>query len=614
MEINAKKEWWGLTFLLVTSIFVYYPSLSYGWFNWDDTAYVLNNPIIQEINFSNLIQNFTTSEIVGTYQPMTNLSFMVDYAIWGRDAQGFHLTNLLLHLSNGILVYLVSRKLNIKVFTSLLLVGIFLLHPMHVESVLWISERKDVLYSLFFLLGVYHYLIDSSKRLLIFFFFLCALLSKVMAITFPLLLFAIDLYKEGRVTRENVIKKVPYIFLSIAFGVIGYMAQKKAGALEFSLQLYDRLLAVVHNIGIYTIKFFYPHDLAIFHPIGSVKTLPIFTLILGLIVLVALVVGLIKLRKQKWYFGLLFFIICLLPVLQIIPFGSAQYAERYTYLAYVGLSISVVASLNAIVKKKAGLNNLELPLIGCAFLVFLIIGSSSRIKEWESNYTIWKGVTDIYPSKHFAYVKLAKLYDNNGDPSTAIETLSNALTKVDYKAEVYAERARIYEKQALFGEAVQDYDAAILNNPFPKIAILNKAKLLARHFDQKKEAARILEVLIDDYPQYEYAYINLGVIKEQEGKLEEALEIYSQGILNTKNNHRLYRYRAVTYWMLGALEKAIEDLNQSIVLKKDFGEAFWIRSNVYLTQGNREAALQDALKAQELNYSMPRQYLQDLYQ
>ena len=231
---NDKLKWNGgifersplilLAFALVASFICLFPTLQNGFVNWDDSAYILRNSMVWGLSWENLQQMFTTSETLGLYHPLTLFSFAVDYTIWGTQAFGFHLTNLLLHLLNIGMVFGLVLKLTKKEMAAFVAALLFGMHPMHLESVAWISGRKDVLYTVFALISLLCYLsyaeagkVKKEKLVLSFLFFCFALLAKAMAFTLPFFLLLIDYLHREKPKAHLFLEKLPFFCPDFGF-------------------------------------------------------------------------------------------------------------------------------------------------------------------------------------------------------------------------------------------------------------------------------------------------------------------------------------------------------------------------------------------------------------
>ena len=353
---KVKAAFWFLMALLITCV-VMLPTLNNGWVNWDDPGYILGNPLVHSLTPGAVADMFTTLQVQGAYHPLTLLSWAWDYSFSGSQPQIYHLTNLFFHLANVALVffmiYLLCGRFEVAGFTALL----FGIHPMHLEAVAWISSRKDLLYAFFFLLGLVTYLKylnhETHRRLfygLCFLSFLFSLLAKGVAVTFPFVLFTIDFLIKRREWSKQLLEKVPFIALSLIFAIVAVLAQQAGQAMEkFHAINYSQSVFVgFYGIILYSIKALVPFQLSAFHPYSAFpgETLPwyFYGAILPVLLLLYLCVRFGKQRPMV-VFGIAFFLITIAPVLQFLPIGEAIIAERFTYLAYIGLFFSLAIGM-----------------------------------------------------------------------------------------------------------------------------------------------------------------------------------------------------------------------------------------------------------------------------
>jgi tetratricopeptide (TPR) repeat protein len=603
------------------------PTLSNGWVNWDDGGYVLSNDLVKQgVSFKTAAEMFTTPELVGSYHPLTLISLAMNYEIGGKSPFGFHLTNLLLHLLNVMLAYwlifLLCKNMGVAVFVAVL----FGIHPMHVESVAWISERKDVLYAFFFLLSLIFYSFylknDTSKKWLFYvsclFLFTLSLLSKAMAITLPLILPLFDYLHSRKVSAKMFIEKVPFFCLSILFGLTGIAAQQSGNAMDHvgDAPVYQTIFVGSFSLFLYLVKSLIPFQLSAFHPFpfGHISEIPWF-FYASILPITALLFLIWKLRKSNKtvVFGFLFFIICIAPVLQVLPFGRAMIAERYTYIPYIGLfylaGIGLLRFWNC---RDSFVSKFRLPVMGLVIVFFFALGLTSfkRSAVWKNGETLWTDVLKKYPTSYFAYSSLGGYFLQKGDLEKALANVNQSIGLFPFEPDTYIERGRIYQKQNLPDFAFVDYTKAIEINPTKHVAYLNRSVIFATNYDDLTSALKDLETAISIKPNYVEAHLNRGVIFEKMGRFDEAIEAYKAGIKQSPNQASLYRYRGVAHFATQNLEAAISDFSSAINLNSDYAEAYFLRSKVYFEKGELAKALDDALKAKYLKYQIEEAYLE----
>src|SRR5258706_5022627 len=268
---QKKSSPWIAPFILLLTFLAYIPALRAGFVNWDDGDYIVDNLIVKD--FANL-KSILSTPVQGNYHPLTMLSMAINYQISGLNAWSYHLFNLVFHLINCFLVYrlamLLSYRNIIIAFTTAVLFGI---HPMHVESVAWVSERKDVLYGLFFLAALIsytRYADTGSKKQYLFAIFLMmlSLLSKPAAVVFPAALFCIDILRKRKLTLTLIIEKIPFFIPALIMGILTYYGQSNTGATDMAafFGIGIRILIGFYGIMMYFFKMILPFNLSAFYP------------------------------------------------------------------------------------------------------------------------------------------------------------------------------------------------------------------------------------------------------------------------------------------------------------------------------------------------------------
>jgi len=382
---DKKRQWLALAVLAVVTFAVFYPSLECEFTNWDDGTYVTENPMIWKLNGETVKNIFINpnkkdsdpwymyfSPVSLNYHPLTMLSLALDYTFDKLNPYYYHLNNVLLHILNVILVFIFMQQFvrgcNGRTssdfrpdpfYVALIVSALFAIHPMRVESVTWVAERKDVLYVFFFFLSLIFYLrhLDSRKTSWMigcFVFFICSCLSKGMGVVLPVVLVLMDwFYGEAKTIRQlfnNVVKKVPFFLASIAFGLIAYEIQSQGAiaAME-TFSLFQRLTFGCYGFIMYIYKFFLPVNLSAFYPYpftdayGNIPVIYYASPFIVLFIALAVVYLLWKNFEtgKILVFGFSFYFITVALVLQFLSVGSVIMADRYSYLSYVGLFFMV---------------------------------------------------------------------------------------------------------------------------------------------------------------------------------------------------------------------------------------------------------------------------------
>ncbi len=372
--------------------------------NWDDPGYVRDNYLIKDVSADGINNIFSLSNaVMGNYHPLTILSYAIEYSYRGLQPMIYHRDSLLLHILVTLLVYwfvlLLSRR-PVAAAVSALLFG---LHPMHVESVAWVAGRKDVLYGSFYMascIAYLYYLRTTSSRKWLFYavgflLFACALLSKPVAVVLPVTLLLVDYFEKRKLDYGMFLEKIPHFAASIACGYKSLIDQKAFGSLntlDVKYSFVERLALGSYALVTYLWKAVLPAHLCCFYPYPPKVdgTLPVsyYLYTLGVVVLIA---GWWMLRKNRiWVFGSLFFIVNIALLLQFIPVGGATLADRYSYIAYLGLFFIAGWFVSGYFEPGAK-KNLRYLVAGGAVAYCLVLGyiSNERCKVWYDAMTLW---------------------------------------------------------------------------------------------------------------------------------------------------------------------------------------------------------------------------------
>ena len=563
-------------------VFVFSGALNNDFVNWDDASFVDKNPMIQSFDSERLFQ-MATSFHTGNWHPVTWLSHALDYRLFGSDPAGHHLTSILLHGVNVFLVFVLFRRLltlaktdfsSVNIFwvgmTAALLFG---LHPLRVESVVWVSERKDLLCALFVLAGYLVYLSyanasdSKSSRYQygwVLFLFLCALASKPMAVTFPFILLLLDVYPLRRFGRKAVLEKIPLFLMSLGLSLMTLMAQQQAGAMVSmeQLALADRGLNAVRSIVFYPMKVLWPVNLTALYPFPSQLT-PVslwFSGSLSLIVGVTVFcVWRAKKRQWFWLVAWLYYLVSLVPVLGIVQVGGQAAADRYTYLPTI--SFFLLAGLGLFrLGRVLGQSAVPRFLIGACGVV-LVVGlmglTQKQVKVWKNTETLWRHTVQVFPerlprARFFLgtdYLNRNKLADAEREFQTALRMNSiyteayNGLGLVEYK------RGRLQSAEKKFKKALA------LNSEFVE-ARLNLGLVLFDLGRWSQAETQYLQAL-EQEPDSVEVHNNLGLLYYRQGRMQEAEAQYLSGL------HKDFEYFGL-HFNLGNLYRAMGRLNEAV--------------------------------------------------
>ncbi len=602
---NKSNFYWLLALIVVTTI-CFWGVLNCGFVNFDDELYIMNNQLLHSLSLSNIYDWFFTEKAIygGNYHPLVTLTNAIEYSISGLNPTTYHVTNLAIHLINTLLVFMlvmkISRQNQIISFAVAILFGI---HPMHVESVVWISERKDVLYAAFYLSAIIQYInyVEKNKKVkyvLSIMFFLLSLLSKSMAVTLPLVLLAIDYYMKGNIKRTNIINKLPYFLLSLTFGFLAIYSQKLQGYIaDYGYSTIDKLFLTSYSWVYYLLHLFAPINLSVLHPFlrGGLPAI----YYLSVLVVILIVVIAIKYRelRKTIIFGLLFYTLSISVVLQFVTVGAGVAAERYTYIPYIGLFYIIAVLLEPFYQ-------IQKTLVSSLFVItVLIFGyiTIDRLSAWKDGETLWRDATAKNPeTADYAWYGLGNIlkekngnraevinaynkaisintafpnyfYNRSiakfgyGDTTGALSDLNNALLIKPAYPEAFYSRGIILEEQSKHTEAVNEYSKAINLRPEYLEAIFNRA-IAFKNGQQYDAAIADYKKVLSLNPEYINAYTNLGNIYYLNKNYNEAIRNYSKSLSIDSKQANVFMNRAVAYIGLDKKYEACADIKTAVEL------------------------------------------------
>lgn len=549
--------------LILTITFISFsPSLKNDFANWDDNFYVTENPLIMELSWKS-IKTIFNQYYMGHYHPLTLLSYSLEYYFFKLNPLVYHLTNLILHLMNGLLVFLMILMLKGGVLTSLVVSLLFGIHPLQVESVVWISERKDVLYTFFFLgsLIVYlHYLKTQSVRtyLLSFFLFILSLLSKSMAVTLPVVMFLCDFLLHRKFDRKCLVEKIPFLVTVFIFGMIALFAQGPGRTIgpKPSFSLIKTIFVVSEALASYISKLILPVKLSCLYPfIKGEGPWPYVYVLVILGILIAGILLIIFGKYKKIIFGLLFFLVTLLPVLPL-----KIVADRYTYVPSIGIFFVFGDGFSWLYSRSLRDSRMMRTIVAVVLIGILGIFSFltwERGQVWKESVALWDDVLNKYPDLPKAYIHRGHGYSERKQYDQAISDFTKALEINPRYAEAYYNRGIIYGKRGLFDQAISDYTIALEINPRFAVAYYNRGNAYAKRglFDQAiSDYTKALEI----NTQYAEAYNNRGTIYLAKGEYEQAISDLKKTIGINSRYASAYFNQALAYEKVGRIWEAIQ--------------------------------------------------------
>jgi tetratricopeptide (TPR) repeat protein len=598
--------------LILAILAVYWQVNKYDFVNLDDVRYVTENSHIQSgITPDGILWAFSTTH-AEFWHPLTWLSLMFDYQLYGLNAGGYHLTNLILHILSTLLLFWLFCRMTGAVWKSAFVAALFALHPMHVESVAWISERKDVLSAFFWMLTLCLYVYYTEKPfirryLLVVFSFVCALMSKPIVVTLPVIMILLDYWplKRFESKKNNLIlwqlkEKIPFFVLSAIFSIITLLAQYNPSIERLAFPLTSRIANAPVSFVTYLGKTFWPHDLAVFYPFSD--QLPIWQVLgatLLIIVISSAVIVMVK-RLPYLFVGWIWYAITISPVIGIIQVGDFAMADRYHYLPSIGIAVMLAWGIPSLIQSEDIRKKILFP-AAIAFLTVMSILTWQQCRYWENTIELFKHTLQVTKDNDLAHNNIAYALAEKGKIKEAIDHYSKAISLKPYDVNIYSNRGNAYVKLGQHQQAVEDYNEAIRLKPDYAPAYINRGNAYTE-LGQYQMAIEDFNKALHLKPDYaDTIYNNIGDVYNKLGQYQFAINNFSKAIHLNHVYIKAYNNRATTYGKLGQYQRAIEDYNEVIRLKPDYPPVYFNRGNAYINLGQYQTAIEDLNKVIRLD-------------
>ena len=590
---HHRKKLLVAALLILLTIIAFLPLKHNGFItSFDDNSYVTENMFVQGgLSLRGLTYAFTTTQ-AGNWHPLTWLSLMLDYQLFGLNPKGYHATNLFFHLANVLLLFLILENMTKALWPSALTAALFALHPLHVESVAWVSERKDVLSTFFWLttMGAYLRYVRRpgwGRYCLIVLSFSLGLLTKPMLVTLPFALLLLDYWPLGRFqlppppaplldesgkhpyqrfTPRLVWEKVPLLILSAFFCLSTIHAQLLGiASLEkfpFAARLGNALLSYVSYLG----KMIWPVHLAVFYPVftNSLSWGPVVAAALALLAISLLVLK--GARKYPylpvgwfWYLG------TLVPVIGLVQVGLQSMADRYTYVPLIGIFIILAWGLSDLSAKWRG-RELWLGAAAGLGLVTLMTLTWYQLGYWRNTKSLFEHAVEVTENNFMAYSILITEYEKTGQIDKATEMFKKAIDINNFPLAYYNFGELVF-RHNIFDEAIQILEKVIqfrtdFATPY------NTLGLIYDHKGRYTEALAMYQRAIAIDPTYGDAYNNLGIYYAKQGRYDDAVAMFQKAVKFNPTSEN-YNNLGLALAKQGNLDQAIDMLRKAIKIDPD---------------------------------------------
>ena len=500
--IREKRRTVYIAFVLtIITAVVYSGVFKNDFINFDDNVYVTSNTHIQQgLSWEGVMWAFTT--IYGSnWHPLTWISHMLDIQFFGLNPAGHHLTNLIFHILATLLLFGFLRYATGKVWVSSLVAALFALHPVHVESVAWVAERKDVLSAIFWFLTLWAYVYytrspNKRKYALVLILFAFGLLAKPMLVSLPFILLLLDYWPLERMTLNRqavgllLLEKIPLLIMAVASSIITVIAQQEAisgfNRIDFKIRLSNAILSYC----IYLWQAFWPTGLAIFYPYANPHSINV--LGCSFLLVVVTVAVLWKGRQSKflitdWFW----FIIALIPVIGIVQVGGQAHADRYTYLPFIGIFIIFIWGFNEISEKILIRNKMVMKIVIAILFLALSVKTWVQVGNWKNSLTLFYHAIDVTKGNDLAYMNLGLTTESMGRPLEAIDYYQKAIDIDPNYGDAHYNLATTLMHLGRTDEAIAHFKKALDIDPNKIITLDN----LAAAYFQKNQVSNAIPLV-----------------------------------------------------------------------------------------------------------------------
>jgi len=615
--------WLPAMLLALAIIVLYWPATHHDFINYDDDIYVTSNVHVQNGLTLESIQWAFLNPVSANWHPLTMLSHMLDCQIFGLHAWGHHLINVLLHAANTALVFLLFRRMTGAVWRSLILAALFGLHPLRVESVAWVAERKDVLSGFFGFLSLLFYaryaqgvesgIQNPESRIqkvevshisfsywLSLLFLAFGLMSKAMLVTWPFVMMLLDYWPLKRISsfrfpisglKPLLLEKIPFFALATAASVITFVVQKNGGAVKTvenfppGERVGNALVSYCRYLG----KTFWPTDLAVFYP--HPRHWPVAEVLLAGVLLAGISVLFFMKRRQHPFLlvGWLWFIGTLVPVIGLVQVGEQAMADRYTYIPSLGLLIVSIWGVCELTRRWR-YRVMALSATGVAAILLCFALTREQLGYWQDSETLFREALAVTENNHLAHCALGTVLLNKSQLDEAISRFHEAIRlKPDY-AEAYNNLGIALGRKGQMDEAVSQFQEAIRLRPDDPRAHYNLGNALFTK-GQIDEAISQYEEAIRLKPDHVDAHNSLGIALGRKGQMDDAISQFREAIHLKPDDAEAHFNLGTGFLNKGRTDDAISQFREAISLKSDYADARNNLGTALLNKGQTDEAI-----------------------
>ncbi|VAX05601.1 Tetratricopeptide TPR_2 repeat protein [hydrothermal vent metagenome] len=594
-----------LSLIIVTGM-VYWQVGQFEFLDWDDELYVTDNKNVQAgLTVKSIGWAFTTLHATN-WHPLTWLSHMLDVQLFGLDSGWHHITNVIFHIASSLLLFLLLRRMTGGLWQSAFVAAMFALHPLHVESVAWVAERKDVLSAFFGMLTLYSYALYSerpgiSRYLLVVLCFVLGLMSKPMLVTLPFLLLMLDYWPlrrfSGRPLRHLIYEKIPLLMLTIASCVITYIAQSRGGAVTdtsgvsvhgeghavtFYIGMGERISNALVSYISYLGKTFYPQELIFFYPFRDiVPGWQVAASGLLIVILSALAVLLIK-RAPYLFVGWFWFVGTLVPVIGLVQVGWQSMADRYTYIPLIGIFIIIAWGVPDLLghwkRSKAVLTAAMVVTV----LVSMVL-TSQQVAHWRNRMALYEHALKIAPEVGFVQFKVGSALVEQGRLEESQKYFREALRLQPYNIRARYNLGLALFQQNKFKLAIEQFSELI--RIFPSFEPAQRRLNMAQAMLNRIEAQAVSNNPV-------MMHMQQGMALEKQGRFDVAVEAYKQALQQDQELVGAHQRLGLIFHQLRRIDEAVYHYSALVRLQPKSAGAHYNLGLALVDQGQVEKAIE----------------------
>ncbi len=623
--------------LVIVTALVYLPVRNFEFVHYDDDDYVTNNQNVQQgLCWQGIKWAFTTGH-ASNWHPLTWLSHILDCSLFGDNAGWHHLVNVLFHTINTLLLFIVFARMTRQLWPSAFIAALFALHPLHVESVAWVAERKDVLSTFFWMLTMLAYVryverANVQRYLLTLLLFALGLMAKPMLVTLPFVLLLLDYWPLNRFLNSKLsilnllLEKIPFLVLSVASSIVTFIVQQKGGAVPSfaALSLADRLPNAVVSYLAYLDKMVWPSRLAALypHPAGGI---PAMKVAFSVTVLAFLTVLFLYYSRKYRYLavGWLWYLGTLVPVIGVIQVGAQAMADRYTYVPLIGIFV-IIAFGAADLAVTARIHKTALAVAAAFILAACAILTSIQVRYWQDSFSLFDHTLAVTKDNYIMHNNYGNILNDLGRPAEAVFHFQQALRSLGDSGEVHNNIGNALQKLGKLDEAIEHYNVAIKLDPKLLLAHYNLGLALAAkgQYDQAIEKYKIyigpeIDTLAagsdnnEAIARYEQALrhkplsveviSNLGYALANQGNDKDAVRYYYTALKIDPNDIITHGRLALTLAATGEIDKAVEQCRIVLAASPNDVEMHTNLGILLQIQGKFDEAIDSYKKALEID-------------